>query len=210
MNQHHLIKKNRSAKGFFRQWFFLPFYLFIFLLFPACDTESLYGSPYPCSFVFYTSYHTNSLLTLALGNPGNYVIVVPQVVQGGMHLIITPNNGEQEDLPLTTEKEAKRLDYSNMGANSRLIIGRSLYSGLKAYDGQCSNCLHDLGGLNYPLTWSDNGKKLYCAKCSRTYDPNADGVVTDNGQKGDRNLYQYAVETNTDMLHVYNGQPKGF
>ena len=176
----------------------------------ACDAENQYGSPYPCSFVFYTSYHTNSLLTLSLGNPGEYVIVEPKVIQGGLHLIMTPNNGEPEDLPLTTEKEAKRLDYSHMGANNRLIIGRSLYSGLKAYDGQCSNCLINLGGPSYPLTWSDNGQRLFCAKCNRSYDPNAEGVPTDNAQKGDRNLYQYAVQYNNEMLHIYNGQPRGF
>lgn len=210
MSQHHLIKKNRSAKGFFRRWFFLPFYLFSFLLFSSCDTEPQYGSPYACSFVFYTSYHTASKLTLALGNPGEYVTVVPQAKQGIMHLIITTNQGETEDLALTTEKEAKRLDYSNMGANRCLIIGCSLNAGMKAYDGQCSNCLRDLGGVSYPLKWTANGRKLACDKCGRVYDPNAEGVPTENAQKGDRNLYQYAVQYNGEVLHVYNGQPRSF
>ena len=210
MKQYDSFKKQCSAKGFMLQWLLLPFYLFTFLLFPSCTADPMYGSPYACSFIFYTSYHPTSALTQALGNPSSYVTVSPQVRQGVMHLIMTTNGGENEDLTLTTEKEAKRLDYSNMGANRRLIIGCSNASGLKAYDGHCSNCLREFGGLNYPLAWIENGRKLKCAKCARVYNPDADGLVVENGQEGDRNLYQYAIVLNSEFLHVYNGKPQGF
>ena len=176
----------------------------------SCEADPMFGSPYACSFIFYTSYHPNSALTLALGNPGSYVIVTPQVRQGVMHLMITTNGGKTEDLALTTEKEAKRLDYGNMGANGRLIIGCANAYGLKSYDGHCSNCLREFGGKNYPLSWIDNGLLLRCAKCERVYDPNADGLVVENGQEGDRNLYQYVVIPNDEFIHVFNGKPTGY
>ena len=210
MKQYDSFKKQCSAKGFMLQLVLLPFYLFTFLLLHSCQADPMYGSPYACNFIFYTSYHPTSALTLALGNPGSYVTVSPKVEKGIMHLVMTTNVGETEDLALTTEKEAKRLDYSNMGANRRLIIGCTNASGVKAYDGHCSNCLINLGGVNYPLTWIDNGRKLKCAKCSRVYNPDADGLIIENGQEGDRNLYQYAIMTNAEFMQVYNGKPSGY
>ena len=174
----------------------------------ACDADNEYGSPYACSFVFFASYHPTSLLTLALGNPGTFATVVPKTEQGVTHLVLTTNYGKQEDLPMVTEKENSRLNYSSMGANRRLIIGCSKFNGMKAYDGQCSNCLINLGGLNYPLQWTDDGEFLRCDKCHRVYDPNAGGMPVENGQKGDRSLYQYAIQYNGETLHVYNGQPR--
>lgn len=171
----------------------------------GCDAEQQFGSPYACNFIYYTSYHTASSLTLAMGNPGQFVIVEQQTVNGGVHLLFTNQSGTTEDLLLATEKE-KRLSYGSMGANRRLIIGCSNFNGPKAYDGHCSNCLRNLGGINYPLTWADNGRKLECKKCGRLYDPNTEGQPVDNAQKGDRNLYQYAIILNNELLHVFNGK----
>lgn len=171
----------------------------------GCDVENQYGSPYACNFIFYTSYHTTSALSLSLTNPGTFVIVENQTQNGGVHLIITKQDNTTEDLLLSTEKE-RRLSYGSMGANHRLIIGCSNFNGIKAYDGQCSNCLRDLGGVSYPLTWADNGRRLECKKCGRRYDPNTEGQPVDNAQKGDRNLYQYLITHNGELLHVYNGQ----
>jgi len=177
------------------------------LVLGACDADNQYGSPYECSFVFFASSHPTSILTLAMTNPGTFITVTPKSEQGVTHLLMTANYGTTEDLAMTTEKENRRLSYASMGAHQMLIIGCSNFNGVKAYDGQCSNCLINLGGLNYPLVWTDNGQHLQCGKCGRVYDPNTEGIPVENGQKSDRNLYQYAVQFNGETLHVYNGQP---
>lgn len=171
----------------------------------GCDAEQEYGSPYPCNFIFYTSYHTQSSLTRTLSNPGLFVIVEQQMDEGAVTLLITDQTGDTEKLRLTTEKE-RRLSYGSMGANRRLVVGCSNFNGIKAYDGHCSNCLHNLGGSNYPLVWADNGRRLQCSKCGRSYDPNTDGIPSDNAQKGDIRLYQYVITHNGEVLHVYNRQ----
>ena len=62
------------------------------LLFAACGGEQQYSTQYPCSFVFFASNHITSCLTLALGNPGTFVIVEPQTRQVVTHLLLTPNS----------------------------------------------------------------------------------------------------------------------
>lgn len=175
----------------------------LFFLF-ACSGEQQYSTQYACSFVFFASSHQTSCLTLALGNPGQFVIVAPQTRQGVTHLMLTPNNGEPEDLPMTTAKENDRVSYQNMGAQQRLVIGRSQFDGLKAYDGQCPNCMVEYGRTNFPLTWVDNGHRLKCDKCSRKYDPNADGIPTDGQREGDVRLLQYRADYNGERLFVHN------
>ena len=173
----------------------------------GCDADDRYDSPYECNFLFYTSYHLNSPLTLALGNPGHFVTVEKKVVNGGIHIVQTTNYGQSEDLVISSDKETIPLRYAALGAHQRLIIGCTEFNGLRAYDGQCSNCLNQLGGLNYPLQWIQIGRKLQCTHCQRVYDPNADGIPIENAQKGDLALYQYIVSYNEERLHVYNGQP---
>ena len=183
------------------RWFVLTLCVWLY----GCDVDNQYGSPYECNFIFYTSYHTSSALTLALTNPGTFVTVESSFQNGIYHLKMKVNNGQEEDLPITTAKET-RINYNSMGANRRLIIGCSLANGMKAYDGQCSNCLIQYGGVRYPLEWIQNGQKLQCSRCKRIYDPNAEGVPVENAQKGDRALYQYIISHNGEVLHVYNGQ----
>lgn len=174
------------------------------ILLSGCSAEQQYSTQYACSFVFFASSHTTSCLTLSLGNPGQFVIVAPQTRQGVTHLMLTPNNGEAEDLPMTTAKENDRVSYQNMGAQQRIIVGRSQFDGLKAYDGQCPNCMVEYGRTNFPLTWADNGQRLKCDKCSRKYDPNADGIPTDGQREGDVRLLQYRADYNGERLFVHN------
>ena len=109
-------------------------------------------------------------------------------------------DGHAETIAVTTAKESQ-ITYA-LGANNSLIIGTSSYDFvLKAYDGQCPNCLSDNTGVNYPLTWQNNGQQLHCAKCRRSYDVN-NGVVAD-GPSG-RQLLAYRAAFDGSVLRAWN------
>ena len=178
----------------------------LLLLLAGCDdADNRYSTRYPCTFVFYTQYHTSSLLSLSLGNPGSFVIVTATMRQGVTHLQVTANSGESEDMAMTTAIENERLSYQYMGANRSLIIGQSLFDGLKAYDRQCPNCLETLGGVNYPLAFSgSDGQTVTCARCSRSYNLRAEGMPT-NGKEGDKRLLEYVVAPyDGQRLYIHN------
>jgi len=184
-------------------------YVLTALLLVACNAEQQYSTRYPCSFVFYAKDHINTnALTISLSNPGQFVIVEPKQVNGLTHLMLTPNSGTwetfQTDIPLSASAiENERLSYDHMGACKRLIIGTSNFNGLKAYDGQCPNCLESDGALWHPLSWTDKGQMLVCERCQRKYNPHAEGVPV-NGKEGDLRLMEYRIEYNGQKLYVHN------
>ena len=153
----------------------------------ACGAESNISHEYQCYFVFDTTLHPLPCqLTSVLGNPGLFVKVESNMVQGVRHLKTTPNyDAAPEDIMLRNEREKTRCD---LGANNCIIVGVSSFNGLVAYDGQCANCLVEKGGL-------------HCAKCGRSYDVN-NGVVA-SGTSG-RSLLMYAVAFDGSILRVYN------
>lgn len=166
------------------------------LLLIACDAETKYNTYYPCNFVFFTNIYPSSALTRAVNNPGEFVIVKSETRQGVTHLILTPNHGSwaksDVDLTMSTAIGNERLNYNSMGAGRGLIIGRSNFYGLKAFDLQCPNCLDAFGIAKYELTWIEDGRYLQCTQCQRTYQPdNDDGIIVAGGQKGDKMLIQY-------------------
>lgn len=164
----------------------------------ACDVEDQYNSPYACSFIFYTSYHTTSGLSLVTtSNPGFFVWTYVKESSSGLNTVYVYRNDGSEDDPvsLTTAIEA-RLSYDNMGANGQLIIGCTTLNGLRAYDRQCPYCLDNYGGYSYPLTWTDDGASVECDKCGRVYSLNNEGICTSGGDSSYR-LLQYRVYTST-------------
>lgn len=185
--------------------------LFVALL-SACDADNKYNTYYPCSFVFFTQLYPTSALTRAVTNPGEFVIVQPETVQGVVHLKLTPNRGSWDksdvDLIMRTAITGERLSYNNMGAGKGLVIGRSNFFGLKAYDLQCPNCLADYDVARYPLQWVEDGRYLTCPQCKRTYQPdNDDGIIVSGGKNGDKMLIQYRSITYYEAegrLYVHN------
>lgn len=159
------------------------------MMLAACDdAEEQYSSTYPCVFTFDTQYHLTSLLTLALDNPGSYVKVEVSLTQGVHRLAISSNNGrDTESITISTDRENYQI--GSVGADDCIIVGCSTFNGLRAYDGQCPNCLSDYTGNSFPLTWTSNGQAVECAKCGRTYELNYDGR-SDDGSKA---LLQYRV-----------------
>ncbi len=174
------------------------------MLVAACGEEQ-YTSSYVCNFTFYTGYHPTSILNGITTNAGAFAKVSAKKVNGVHHVYVSRNDGgASEDWPMTTEIENKRLPYDYIGANNAIIVGCTTTMEAKAYDGQCPYCLSNQSGLNYPLSWADNGRFVSCAKCSRKYDLNANGISTD-GQR----LLQYHITTGfgqggAETLHVGN------
>ncbi len=173
------------------------------LLISSCDGEEKFSRKYPCSFVFQSQYHTTSLLTRSLGNPGMFVIVSATQRQGVTHLLVSTSDGQSEDIAMTTAIENDRTYYENMGANRSLIIGLSNFDGLKAYDRQCPNCLEERSGSSFPLAFSKDGQSVSCSTCQRTYNLNAEGMPQ-NGQQGDHALLQYVATYDGTRLYVHN------
>jgi len=129
-------------------------------------------------------------------------MMIKTTMSGGIRHLQTTRNYDKatEDIPLTTKRETDTR--CQLGANNAIIIGRSSYTGIFAcYEGQCSNCLDQFGGTNYPLTWSANGQQLSCARCHRTYDVN-NGVVASG--EGGRQLFTYNVAFDGSILRAWN------
>lgn len=168
------------------------------VLMSCSDAEEEYSTKYPCVFTFYTQSHPTSLLTLALDNPGTYVNVKVELVKGAHRLDISSGNGhDRETVLITTDRENYQI--GNVGADNCIIVGCSTFDGLRAYDGQCPNCLIDYSGNRFPLVWADNGQAVTCGKCGRRYELNYDGR-TDDG----RALLRYHVAYDGAVLVVRN------
>ena len=169
------------------------------LLFAACNkAEDRYSTAYACNFVFRADYHPTSILTRVLDNPGLFARVTVQKKSGIYHITVVPNSGDaQEDIPLTTEIE-NRYNYDNIGANKSLIIGCTTTSEWRAYDSQCPYCMENYAGVNFPLSWADNGQAVTCARCSRKYNLTY-GASTDGHR-----LLEYVVRFAGGVLTVRN------
>ena len=176
--------------------------LSLLTLLMACTGDENIYREYQCYFLFDTFLHPLPCqLTAALSSTGSFVKIETSVEQSVRHLKTTRNyDNSVEDIRLTTERESQ-LTYA-LGANNCIIVGVSSYDNvLVAYEGQCSNCLKELGGRRYPLTWQNNGTQLYCDKCKRTYDVN-NGVVA-SGSPGIA-LYRYKAALDGGILRVWN------
>ena len=172
-------------------------------LLTACQADDSISRNYRCSFIFDTSLHPLPCqLTGILGNSGHFMKVRTSVRQGVRYLHTTRNfDNATEDIALSTARETQFNYY--LGANDCIIIGTNTYDfQLVAYDGQCPNCLADYNGFNYPLTWQDNGKLLYCAKCKRSYDVN-NGVIA-SGEPGKHSLLKYMAALDGAVIRVWN------
>ena len=167
----------------------------------GCGADSSISREYECYFVFDTSLHPQPCqLTAILGNSGHFCKIESSFEGGVRHLKTTRNyDNATEDIMLRSEQESKTA--CELGANNCIIVGVSSFNGLVAYDGQCANCLKELGGTNYPLTWQNNGMQLHCAKCNRTYDVN-NGTIA-SGTSG-RELLRYRAVFDGVILRVYN------
>ena len=175
--------------------------LLLIAVLAACTGDENIYREYECYFLFDTTLHPLPCqLTGVLGNPGHFVKVESSMVQGVRHLKTTRNyDNAIEDVMLRNEREKTRCE---LGANNCIIVGISSYDNvLVAYEGQCSNCLKELGGRRYPMTWQNNGTQLHCDKCKRTYDVN-NGVVA-NGTPGIE-LYRYKAALESVILRVWN------
>lgn len=178
----------------------------LMLLCWSCDTDNMYSS-HDCYFVFQASLYPSSALTRAVSSTGGTFCMVKAVMEHGVtHLKLTPNQGTYAttdlDLTMSTVVGGRAISYARMGYKQGLIIGRSSFGQLKAYDLQCPNCDFD-----YELKWKSI-YELVCDKCKRTYNINGSEGYVQSGDKG-HNLAMYKNVNYNELdgvLVVSNGQ----
>ena len=164
------------------------------LLLVSCDAEDLISTRFPCSFYFNPTLHQGSSIETALLNPGCYTFI--SVKNDGIwHIYSTLNDGRNftEDIKITTDRTEgwdNRIKTHALGANNGIIIGRSNFQGLVAWDRQCPNCITQYGGTNYPLELNGIRQSVMCKKCKRTYSLDT-GAITE-GAEGEA-LMRYGI-----------------
>lgn len=165
------------------------------LLFASCETDNMYSS-HDCYFVFQASLFPSSALTRSVVINGSFCMVKAVMERGVTHLKLTPNQGTYAvtdlDLTMSTVVGGRAVNYTRMGYNQGLIIGRSSFGQLRAYDLQCPNC-----DFNYELKWKGI-YELQCDKCNRTYNINGSEGYVQSGDKG-HNLALYKNVTYNEV-----------
>ena len=160
--------------------------LFVVFILAACEAENRISTRFPCNFYFNPKLHPGTSIETALNNLGNYTFI--SVKNNGIwHIYSTLNDGRNitEDIKITTDRTEgwdNRIKTHALGANNGIIIGRSNFQGLVAWDRQCPNCITQYGGVNYPLELNGIRQSVMCKKCKRTYSLET-GAITE-GIKG--------------------------
>ena len=171
--------------------------LFVVFILAACEAENRISTRFPCNFYFNPKLHPGTSIETALNNLGNYTFI--SVKNNGIwHIYSTLNDGRNitEDIKITTDRTEgwdNRIKTHALGANNGIIIGRSNFQGLVAWDRQCPNCITQYGGVNYPLELNGIRQSVMCKKCKRTYSLET-GTITE-GAKGDP-LMGYGISYN--------------
>ena len=171
--------------------------LFVVFILAACEAENRISTRFPCYFYFNPKLHPGTSIETALNNLGNYTFI--SVKNNGIwHIYSTLNDGRNitEDIKITTDRTEgwdNRIKTHALGANNGIIIGRSNFQGLVAWDRQCPNCITQYGGVNYPLELNGIRQSVMCKKCKRTYSLDT-GAITE-GAKGDP-LMGYGISYN--------------
>lgn len=171
--------------------------LFVVFILAACEAENRISTRFPCNFYFNPKLHPGTSIETALNNLGNYTFI--SVKNNGIwHIYSTLNDGRNitEDIKITTDRTEgwdNRIKTHALGANNGIIVGRSNFQGLVAWDRQCPNCITQYGGVNYPLELNGIRQSVMCKKCKRTYSLET-GTITE-GAKGDP-LMGYGISYN--------------
>jgi len=164
----------------------------------SCKEDDPISHRYPCRFRFSVQGHETSIVFAACRSAGSYVYVYTRIDNRGVRHVLAQSNGDkqgEEDNIIATDKENNYSAYL-LGASNEigLIVGRTNFSGLTAYDRICPNCTGYL-----PLTWTGNRQHVLCSNCKRTYD-----LETGNsGDDGDA-LLRYHASFDEAVLVVGN------
>lgn len=166
----------------------------------SCKEDDPISHRYPCRFRFAVQGHETSIIFTACRSAGTYVYVYTRIDNHGVRHVLAQSNSEkqsEEDNVIATDKEANYQAYM-LGASNEigLIVGRTNFSGLTAYDRICPNC----SGL-LPLTWTGNRQQVACDHCHRTYDLETGNII--GGSDGDA-LLRYRASFDESVLVVGN------
>jgi len=163
--------------------------------------ENEYSTKYYCRFTFYSDKHAGNLIDMSISSISEFVMV--SVYIGNPSYIKAQTVAKTEPIYITTEIELNALKNAQMGASNLLILGQSIYDNiLYAYDGNCPTCLGDYDLYSAPLTFTNSGQWVKCAKCGRSYDLNNGGVVAEGD--GGSSLMKYHISYNGSVLNVSN------
>lgn len=133
------------------------------------------------------------MIVTALNSYNYYVSIGMTTYRGACVVNSTDAKGKKESITLSNDLE--NLAYSGGiylgagGAYGTIIVGRTNFNGIVAWDGQCPNCATGYTS-SFPLKWTDNATVVKCGNCGRTYSLETGAIIS--GNKGDR-LMQYIV-----------------
>ena len=140
-----------------------------------------------------TEWHPTRMSVTALNSYNYYVNIAMTTYRGAYVVNSSDAKGTKESITLSNELE--NLAYSGGiylgagGAYGSIIMGRTNFNGIVAWDGQCPNCATGYTS-SYQLKWTDNATVVKCSNCGRTYSLETGAILS--GNKGDR-LMQYIV-----------------
>jgi hypothetical protein len=171
------------------------------LLLLSCSKEESEYSVWPCRFGYDNLVHQDAALASAMNisSRGVFCLITQSTLKGQKYLNFETNNGYKTDpVPETAEEvQAKFI----LGLNNGIIVGFQTLNtepngGFVGYDVQCPNCVRNENNTinpNYRVTMDSKGIAT-CSRCSKTYDLNNGGIVT-NGGEGDTGLEKYIAVT---------------
>ncbi len=160
------------------------------LAFTACDTESLYSSAY-CRLYFDNSTHNDATLAGAMTPYGG---IFTTITASNSTFTFTNNQGAQSTCNMTAVEQQRGF---SLGYNNAIIVGYG--SGADGvfycYDRECPNCFDPdaMPIRSKPISVNEFGIGS-CSVCSRKYDLNNGGIVSD-GDAGTKLTRYHATTT---------------
>ena len=166
---------------------------FILALATACTDSEYEYSSHQAYLLLDNSTHLDATLSSALVqlSPGIFCRIY---TKGDNYFYFESNQGLSSKSAMTAVDLQRTLILGVYNA-SGIIVGYGTLdypATLYCYDNQCPNCYEQLSLPRYALTMDDTGIAT-CSKCSRSYNLNNGGIITEGGEEGDIKLFRYRV-----------------
>lgn len=168
--------------------------LALLAVFTACgDAESEY-SRNRCYLVIDNSKHLDQTLATAMNSMSKGVFcAIYTGTRGGADTYFFENNQGLTSYKTLNAEDLRRSRILGVYNGSGLIVGYGTLDGVfYAYDRQCPNCYEESNLPKYALSMNSTGTAS-CSRCSRKYDMNNGGIISD-GEQG-KKLMRYRAST---------------
>ncbi len=179
--------------------------LILVLVFAACSSndDNLYYTGSKASFT-YSPVENSPLLLRALRNSGEFAIFLNTVYNGSMRFVISNAQGAEETIQGTSVDYYKSMYF---GLSNGFIIGMPTLPEVGVditspvcFDVVCPNCYNNYS-ICKRLSLREGGY-AFCGSCSRIYNLNNYGIVSDG--EGGRNLFRYHITASGSTMSIYN------